>query len=85
MVETVIADVSGVLDVAVFSEPSPLTGQAVGVFVFATLPQRQMRAPIRTACLARLEPWQVPPRIHFTDSPMATDRFKRDRHLPRPK
>lgn len=82
-VESVIAEVPGVLDVAVSAEPSPLTGQLVAATVyteqFDPALRSRIRARIRAACLASLEPWQVPARIRFTDSPMATDRFKRDR------
>lgn len=82
-VESVIAEVRGVLDVAVAAEPTPLTGHLVAATVYTGQSdpglRSQIRARIRAACLASLEPWQVPARIRFTDSPMATDRFKRDR------
>jgi long-chain acyl-CoA synthetase len=82
-VESVIAEVPGVLDVAVAAEPTPLTGHLVAATVYTGQSdpglRSQIRARIRAACLASLEPWQVPARIRFTDSPMATDRFKRDR------
>jgi acyl-CoA synthetase (AMP-forming)/AMP-acid ligase II len=82
-VESVIAEVRGVLDVAVTGEPTPLTGHLVAATVYTGQSdpglRSQIRARIRAACLESLEPWQVPARIRFTDSPMATDRFKRDR------
>ncbi len=82
-VESVIAEVPGVLDVAVSAEPTPLTGHLVAATIYADRPdpdlRAQLRSQIRAACLAALEPWQVPARIRFVDSPMATDRFKRNR------
>lgn len=80
-VESVIAAVPGVLDVAVYAEPTPLTGHAVGAVVFTDLPARAARSAIRSACLANLEPWQVPTRVRFTDAPLSTERFKRDRRF----
>lgn len=82
-VESVIAEVPGVLDVAVAAEATPLTGQLVAATVYTEQSdpglRAQIRGRIRAVCLESLEPWQVPARIRFTDSPMATDRFKRDR------
>jgi acyl-CoA synthetase (AMP-forming)/AMP-acid ligase II len=80
-VESVIAAMDGVLDVAVRGEPNRLLGSAVAARVhLATGEDRAaFRRRMREHCRGRLADWKVPQRVEVVDEPLVTARFKRER------
>jgi long-chain acyl-CoA synthetase len=80
-VESVLAEMPGVLDVAVHGEPNRLLGSAVAARVhLATGEDRSaFRRRMREHCRDRIADWKVPQRVEVVDEPLVNARFKRVR------
>lgn len=80
-VESVIAELPGIAEVAVRGEPSALLGQAVMARVRLLAPETasELRGRLRKFCLERLPSYKVPVRIEISTEPLHNARFKRQR------
>ena len=80
-VESVILQMDGVLDVVVQGEPNALTGQIVAATVRLSAPEpvADFKVRLRRFCADRLAAYKIPVRVHLTDEPMHSSRFKRIR------
>ncbi len=80
-VESVVLDISGVIDAVVYGEAHPLLGQIVcaDVVLGDDLAASDARRVIRRACSDRLPAFQVPAKVRVVDGPLVNDRQKRIR------
>lgn len=77
-VESVVAEVANVREVAVLGVPHPFTGQIVVARVVLERPEeaRAVEARVREFCRDRLAPYMVPARVEVVAGPLHTDRSK---------
>ncbi len=81
-VETVLEELEWVREARVYGEANALTGQIVCaevVFAQSAPPEKEARKAIRRHCARRLQRFQVPVRIRRVDSPLHSNRFKKQR------
>ena len=80
-VEAVLMQLSNVADVAVYGEPSPLTGQfvAASVNLVGPEPLSAFKKRLHAFCRERLAPFKIPVRIKLTDERQFSARFKKMR------
>jgi acyl-CoA synthetase (AMP-forming)/AMP-acid ligase II len=80
-VESVLAAMPGVLDVAVRGEPNRLLGAAVTARVQLSTGEDRatFRRRMREHCRGELADWKVPQRVELVDGPLVSARFKRVR------
>lgn len=80
-VESVLLQLENVADVVVSGEPHALTGQIVAATVRLIHPEPpdQFKIRMRRFCGEHLTAYKVPVRLHFTDAPIHSLRFKRVR------
>jgi acyl-CoA synthetase (AMP-forming)/AMP-acid ligase II len=80
-VESVLATMPGVLDVAVVGEPHPITGNIVKATVRLAEPEKlsDFRKRVRLFCQGRLAEFKVPSKVVLTDVALHTDRYKKIR------
>lgn len=80
-VESVLQQMPGVADVAVYGEKNPITGQIVCARVQLREPRdlREFNRELRLFCRGRLQSYQVPMRVVFADASLHGERFKKIR------
>jgi acyl-coenzyme A synthetase/AMP-(fatty) acid ligase len=80
-VESVLLEMDNVADAAVRGEPSPLVGHIVAATVRLIEPEPldRFKQRMRVFCASRLSPFQVPARIHISEGPLHSPRFKHTR------
>lgn len=80
-VETVLMDMSGVLDAAVRGEAHPLTGQIVTARIRLDRPEstRDFKTRMREFCKNRLPNHAIPVKVSCTQEPLHNARFKKVR------
>ncbi len=80
-VESVIAALDNIKDVAVFGEPHPMMGHVVACRVNLIVPEeaRALRARIRKHCSEHLAAFKVPVRVEITQDAQYSSRHKRVR------
>jgi long-chain acyl-CoA synthetase len=80
-VESVVAEVDHVTDVAVFGEPNPFTGAVVVARVTLDHAEdpRALEQRVREHCRARLAAYMVPARVEIATTGMVTERDKKVR------
>jgi acyl-coenzyme A synthetase/AMP-(fatty) acid ligase len=78
-VEDVLQEMEGVEDVAVSSEPNPLTGQIVVASVKLSRPEStaEFRKRMRSFCRGRLERFKIPQKVVLAKSGFHGGRFKK--------
>lgn len=77
-VESVIAALDNILEVAVFGEANALMGQIVCARIRTARDEeaKTLNRRIRVACKQALENYKVPTKIEIADGPLTTARFK---------
>jgi long-chain acyl-CoA synthetase len=85
-VESVLLNLEHVVDAVVSGEPHALTGQMVVATVRLARPEplADFKLRMRLFCRDRLAPFQVPARVHLTQEPIHSSRFKRVRRSDAP-
>jgi long-chain acyl-CoA synthetase len=80
-VEKVVAELTGVIDVAVRGEPHLILGQIVGATVQMSepVPVVEMRKRIAQHCKGRLQPFMVPAKVRVVTESPVNYRFKKVR------
>jgi acyl-CoA synthetase (AMP-forming)/AMP-acid ligase II len=78
-VTSVLLEMDGVADAAVYAEPHPITGHIVAATVRLARPEdpREFKLRLRRFCAGRLAAHMVPLRVRLTDGPVHSARFKR--------
>ena len=82
-VESVIQLMEGVQEVAVSSEPNPITGQMVKAFVKLSTTEtiKEFRIRLLQFCKEKLPSYKIPQKLVLVDHCMHNDRFKKMRNL----
>jgi acyl-CoA synthetase (AMP-forming)/AMP-acid ligase II len=83
-VENVLLELPSVLDVTVYGERHPLTGQIVAARLLLAAPEdlSELKRRLRAHCRARLEPYKIPVKVTVTEQPDHNARFKKQRRKP---
>ena len=85
-VESVLLTMEDVVDAVVAAEPHALTGQMVVATIRLAKPEPlpDFKLRMRLFCRDRLAPFQIPARVHLTQDPIHSSRFKRVRRSEAP-
>ncbi|MFF2446722.1 fatty acid--CoA ligase family protein [Neobacillus sp. NPDC058068] len=80
-VESIIQLMEGVAEVAVSSEPNPITGQMVKAFVKLSTPEtiKEFRFRLLQFCKDKLPGYKIPQKLVLVDNWLHNDRFKKMR------
>jgi len=80
-VESVLLEISEVIDCLVYGEENAITGQNVAAKIVAGKDQdlKQLKRAIKKHCRAKLSAYKVPARISFIDQTTFSARFKKTR------
>jgi len=81
-VESMIKEMPGIADAAVFGAPHPLLGKAVYCRLQPVAPNadpQACRMAVRKFLAGRLEAYKIPQKYFISSEPLATDRFKKIR------
>jgi acyl-CoA synthetase (AMP-forming)/AMP-acid ligase II len=78
-VESTLLEMEHVVDAVVTGEPHALTGQMVVATIRLARPEpvADFKLRMRLFCRDRLAPFQIPAKIHLTEDPIHSSRFKR--------
>jgi len=81
-VENIILGMDNVLDVTVYSEPNPITGNIVcaKINLCEIENSKIIKKKLQQYCKERLEPYKIPLRIIIEDKMLYNERFKKNRH-----
>jgi long-chain acyl-CoA synthetase len=80
-VESVLLEMDNVADASVRGEASPITGQVVCATIVLVQPESPVafKQRMRQFCGPRLNPYKIPARVKFVETPLHSHRFKRQR------
>ena len=80
-IENMILSISQVLDVKVYGEKNPFTGNIVCAEIFVKEPKNFefVKREIKMKCRKNLESYKVPVKISLSDKPFYSSRFKKNR------
>jgi long-chain acyl-CoA synthetase len=80
-VEQIMLQMPEVQDVAVKGEPNSLLGQMVTATVNVSIPitPGELKDRIRSFCMDRLEPYQIPVKVYIENRALYSDRYKKMR------
>jgi acyl-coenzyme A synthetase/AMP-(fatty) acid ligase len=81
-VETCLAEMPGVVDVAVVGEKNPITGHMVTATFYISTGESvaEFRKRMRSFCEHRLPAFKIPQKVKLSDQPLHGGRFKKMRH-----
>lgn len=82
-IENVIQQIPNVQEVAITSEPHPLTGQIVKAIIQLSTPEdpAHFRMRLRKFCKNKLTPYKIPQKIIVTHDILHNERFKKIRNI----
>jgi long-chain acyl-CoA synthetase len=80
-VENVILQISGIVDVIVYSESNPITGKIVCAKIkyLGEKSNSEISRQIKSYCRQNLENFKVPVKVNIVDNTFESDRFKKNR------
>lgn len=81
-IEELAMQLDEVIDCTAFPIPNAITGQAVGLTVVTFFNDlKELKRKLLQHLRARLQSYKVPVKVTFADSPISTERFKKDRKI----
>lgn len=80
-VENTILEIDKVIDVTVYKQPNPLTGNIVCATIYSpdVEDQKSFKKEVKKYCRQRLQSFKVPVKIKIVDEQLHGDRFKKNR------